>query len=124
MSTPFMLITTHRIKPGQLDAFHALAHTYEEFVHANEPDLLAYYTYIDADHSEASLVQIHRNEQSAEHHMTIAAELIGQGLTLADTVRVEIYGTPGPIVEQARAANAAANVQVSAKPRSLGGFSR
>jgi quinol monooxygenase YgiN len=124
MSAPFIFITTHKINPGQLGEFRRLSREFEEFVRANEPDLLAYYAYLDEDTSEASLVQIHRNASSADHHMEIAAEKIAQGLAVTTTVRAEVYGNPGPVVGQVRQANTAAGIPVSIKPEVLGGFTR
>jgi quinol monooxygenase YgiN len=124
MATPFVLITTHRIKPGQYERFVELSRDFAEFVRANVPEMLGYYAYLDADRSEVSLVQIHRDATSAEHHMTVSAEKIGQGIALVETVRVEVYGHPGPVVSQAGAANATAGAQVSIKPEVLGGFTR
>jgi hypothetical protein len=120
MPAPFVFITTHRIKPGQFERFIALSRDFEEFLRVNEPDLLGYYAYLDADRSEVSLVQIHRDANSAEHHMNIAAEKIGQGIALTETVRVEVYGNPGPVVGQAGEANAVSDVQVSVKPEVMG----
>jgi quinol monooxygenase YgiN len=124
MPAPFVFITTHKIKPGRFDEFAALSEEYEKFVRANEPDLLGYGAYLDEDRGEVSLVQIHRDANSADHHMTIAAEKIAQGLALTETVRVEVYGDPGPVVGQARQANTASGVQTSVKPEPLDGFTR
>jgi hypothetical protein len=124
MSAPFIFITTHKINPGKLGEFHRLSREYEEFIHASEPDLLAYYTYFDEDVGEASMVQIHRDSASADHHMKIGAEMIAQGLAITETVRAEVYGNPGPVVDQALAANAAAGTPVSIKPDARGGFTR
>jgi quinol monooxygenase YgiN len=124
MPAPFIFITTHKINPGKLDAFKTLSREYEEFVRANEPDLLAYYAYLDEDSSEAALVQVHRDAASAEHHMQVAAEKIGQGLAITTTVRAEVYGQPRSIVRQALGANSAAGAQVSIKPDMLDGFTR
>lgn len=124
MPAPFIFITTHKINPGKLGEFRKLSREYEEFVRANEPDLLAYYAYFDEDSSEAALVQIHRDAASAEHHMQIAAGKIGQGLAVTTTLRAEVYGQPRAIVGQALAANSAAGAQVSIKPDMLDGFSR
>ena len=121
---PFIFITTHKINPGKLDEFRALSREYEEFVRANEPDLLAYYAYLDEDSSEAALVQVHRDAASAEHHMQVAAGKIGQGLAITTTVRAEVYGQPRSIVGQALGANSAAGAQVSIKPDVLDGFTR
>jgi quinol monooxygenase YgiN len=124
MPTPFVFITTHKIKPGQYDRFVELSRDFEEFVRANVPDMLGYYAYLDADRGEVSIVQIHRDATSAEHHMTVGAEQIGQGVALTETVRVEVYGTPGPVVTQAGEANFGFGAQVSIKPEVLGGFTR
>lgn len=124
MSAPFIFITTHKINPGQLDEFKRLSREFEEFVRANEPDLLAYYAYLDEDTSEASLVQIHRDASSADFHMEIAAGKIAQGLAVTTTVRAEVYGNPGPVVGQVGKANTVAGVPVSIKADVLGGFTR
>lgn len=124
MPAPFIFITTHKINPGKLDEFKELSREYEEFVRANEPDLLAYYAYLNEDSSEAALVQIHRDAASAEHHMQVAAEKIGQGLAVTTTLRAEVYGQPRSIVGQALEANSAAGAQVSIKPDMLDGFTR
>lgn len=124
MPAPFVFITTHRIKPGEFQRFTALSRDYEEFIKANEPDLIAYYTYLDEKRSEVSLVQIHRDAKSADHHMKVAAEKIAQGVALTDTVRIEVYGNPGPVVAQVRDANALSGAQISIKPEVLGGFTR
>jgi precorrin-3B methylase len=124
MPAPFVFITTHKIKPGQYDRFIELSRDFEEFVRANVPDLVGYHTYLDADRGEVSIVQIHRDATSAEHHMTVGAEKIGQGIALVETVRVEVYGHPGPVVAHAGEANATAGAQVSIKPEVLGGFTR
>jgi hypothetical protein len=56
--------------------------------------------------------------------MKIGAEMIAQGLAITETVRAEVYGNPGPVVDQALAANAAAGTPVSIKPDARGGFTR
>jgi quinol monooxygenase YgiN len=124
MSAPFIFITTHKINPGQLGEFRKLSRQYEEFVHANEPDLLGYYAYLDEVSSEAALVQIHRDAASAEHHMQIAAGKIGQGLAITTTLRAEVYGQPRSIVGHALEVNSAAGAEVSIKPDVLDGFTR
>jgi quinol monooxygenase YgiN len=123
MSAPFIFITTHKINPGQLDEFKRLSREFEEFVRANEPDLLAYYAYLDEDTREASLVQIHRDASSGDFHMEIA-DKIAQCLAVTTTVRAEVYGNPGPVVGQVEEANTVAGVPVSIKADVLGGFTR
>jgi hypothetical protein len=56
MPASFILIATHKINAGQLGEFRRLSREFEEFLHVNEPDLLAYYAYLDQEQGEVSLV--------------------------------------------------------------------
>jgi hypothetical protein len=124
MSAPFIFITTHKINLGQLGEFKRLSREFEDFVLANEPDLLAYYAYLDEDTSEASLVQIHRDASSADFDAEIAAGKIAQSMAVTTTVRAEVYGNPGPVVGRVGEADRVAGVPVSIKPDVLGGLFR
>jgi hypothetical protein len=53
-----------------------------------------------------------------------AAEKIRQGLAVTETVRAEVYGSPGPIVGQIQEANTVRGFPASIKSQALGGFSR
>ncbi len=122
MSEPFVVITTHRVRPGQLEEFKALSRQYMEFVAANEPRTGARFASLDTAETEASLVQIHPDSASADQHMQVAGELIGQGLALTETVGIEVYGEPGPVARRGMEANAAEGVPLSIKSRRLGTF--
>ena len=124
MSAPFLLITSHKIAPGRLDEFLEISRTYEEFIYANEPDLLGYSANLNEERDEVSLMHIYRNADAAEMHAQLAAEKIREGLAVTETVRIEILGNPGPALGQAREANAANGVAVDLKPEALGGFTR
>ncbi|MGH3367611.1 MAG: hypothetical protein ACRDOY_10445 [Nocardioidaceae bacterium] len=125
MFTPFIFITTHKLQEGQLDEFTAMTERYTQFIEANEPNLMGHFTYLNEDRTEASLVQVHTDAASADRHMQVAAELIGQGVGHTDgNVRIEVYGTPGPLVQKALETNASNGIQVSVKTSGLAGFSR
>jgi hypothetical protein len=124
MTTPFVMITTHRIHPGHLDEFEAMTRSYLDLVEAEEPRAQMHSVYVDPERSEVSLVQVHPDAASADHHMQVASQLIGQGLAVVDTLGVEVYGEPGPVVRQALEHNASAGVPVTVRAGSWGGFTR
>lgn len=125
MSAPFIFVTTHMINEEQLDDFEALTDDYMHNVETNEPQVLAQHAYLSADRTEVSFVHIHADAESADRHMQVAGEQIGQGLALTESnLRVEVYGAPGPVLRQALEANAAKGTVVSVKPSRLAGFAR
>lgn len=125
MSVPFIVVTTHAIKPDHAGDFAVAAEEYARFVEANEPRVQQQHVYLSADQTEVSVVHVHADAESADLHMQVAAEQLGQGLALTErNVRVEVYGVPGPVLTQALEANAARGTQVSVKPAGLGGFTR
>jgi hypothetical protein len=71
-----------------------------------------------------AVVQVHPDAAAVDHHMQVAGELIGQALALVDTVGVEVYGEPGPVLRQALDHNTSAGVPVTVEPAALGGFTR
>lgn len=88
-------MTIHRIFEGHLDDFEALTHTYVMDVEANEPRVRAQHAYLNDDRTEVSFVHIHPDADSADSHMQVASNQIGQGLAIAEAnLRVEVYGRP------------------------------
>jgi hypothetical protein len=124
MTTPFIYITTHRIDPEHRAELDALTTEYTDYLRANEEDLLAHYSYRDETGCELSLVQIHRDAESAERHLKLAGPLIHRGVTLAPTLRIQVYGEPGPAVRQALQANVEAGAQVVVAATTGPGFAR
>ena len=124
MSSPFVFITTHRIKPGALERFTALHEEYLDVVEQHEPRALAHFTFVNAEGTEASLVQIHPDAESAEHHLAVVAPHLVEAAELVENVAIETYGEPGPRVRAALDHNAQAGVTVRVHPRPLGGFAR
>ncbi len=124
MTSPFVLVTTHRINPGNLGPFTALNEEYLDFVEHNEPQMLAHVSSLSADGTVVSLVQIHPDAASADHHLEVAGPRILAAADLIQNVGIDVYGTPGPLLQAAIAYNAASGVPVRVFDASLGGFSR
>lgn len=124
MTAPLIILTTHRIESGDREQLAALTERYTELLHTQEPHLWAHYSYIDEPNQELTLVQVHRDAVSAERHMQLAGKLIGAGTELAPTLRIQIYGEPGPGVQQAAVRNAGDGVSVVMAARPGPGFRR
>lgn len=125
MTAPFIFVTTHTLDEGVLDEYMAQDGEFRAFLQENEPDLLDYQVFMDDDQTEVTFVFVFRDASAADHHMQIARELIGRGLEITSTSRLEVYGgSPGPVLGGVLDANAEAGVPVSIKARPLGGFSR
>jgi hypothetical protein len=124
MSTPFVFITTHSIKPGSLGRFTALHDDYLDFVEANEPRMLGHHSYASEDGTTVSLVQIHQDTESAEHHLQIVASRLADATEIVENTAIEVYGAPGPAVRAALAHNRDAGVPVRVTSEILGGFTR
>ncbi|HEX7097811.1 MAG TPA: hypothetical protein VF377_01115 [Acidimicrobiia bacterium] len=125
MSAPFIFVTTHTLNEGVLDEYMAQDAEFRSFLEENEPDLLDYQVYMDEGQSEVTFIFVFRDAGAADHHMKVANELIGRGLGITQTSRLEVYGgTPGSVLGAVLEANAEAGVPVSIKAQALGGFSR
>jgi hypothetical protein len=124
MDTPFVLVTTHRVDEPNRDRFHELSRALTEYVEANEPEMLAYYAFFDADGGEVSLMQVHRDAGSADRHLELAHSRFEPGLAISEVLRIEVYGAPGPLLREAIAHFEPLGVAVSIKPALVDGFTR
>ena len=126
MPGPFILIATHRLKPGALDAERRRVPGLSEFIESHEPRVIAFNEYADADSNEVSVVQIHPDAESMEFHAQLVAERAAQayGETLEATTRIQLYGSPSAQMVQTLREQAGKGVEVTVSPEHLGGFTR
>ena len=124
MSAPFIFITTHVLNEGKLEDYLDQNRDFRDFVEANGPRLLDFQVYMSEDQSEVTFVFVYPDAAAADHHMQIARERIGRGLEITRTARLEVFGTPGPVLGQVLRANADHGVPLTVKPTALGGFRR
>ena len=124
MVTPFVFVTTHRIKPGGRQQFTALHREYVRFVEEHEPQMLGHFTYLSEDGTEVSLLQWHADAGSAEQHLDVVAPRLAVVGEVVENTAIEVYGDPGPTVRAALDRNRDAGVAVRITNQVLGGFSR
>lgn len=124
MTSPFILITSHRVQDGQLETLEELGRAFVDSIDANEPDVLSFKLYLSEDGRQLSHLLVQRDAAAMDRHFQISGELIGKSLEVAETTDITVLGEPGPILSGVLAANAAEGVNVRVLPRQLNGLVR
>jgi hypothetical protein len=122
MSEPFVFITTHTINDGMLDQIEELGTRFTELVEASDTGLLAFHFYVSDDGSEVASVQVHSDAASMDAYLPIVGEMIASALELSRTDRIDVYGTPGPVLREVLRHNEEQGARVRVMPRHLDGF--
>ena len=126
MLEPFIFIATNRLKPDAYEAERRRVPGLVEFIEAGEPRLLAFNEYINAERTEVTVVQVHRDAASMEFHMGVVGERAAQAYaeTLDSTTQIQVFGTPSDAVVETLRAQAGAGVPLAVHAEHLGGFTR
>ena len=108
MTAPFIFIGTHKIKPGQREAFKAYFTTFcSEIVEPQEPRLHSFYGYSAPDSDVVTIVQVHPDGDSMGTHMKVGVEHFAEAYAeyLEPESTLQIYGTlTGELIEAISAA--------------------
>jgi len=94
MSEPVISIDTSLIRDGRLDELKSAVADLVEFVRANEPRPIVYEVYVDQTGSRMTVVQVHPDSASMEHHMTVAGPAFAEFAELITLSTMDVYGTP------------------------------
>ena len=126
MTGPFIFVATNRLKEGKLDGEKQRLPDLVDFIRANEPRLIAFNEYANAEGTEVAVVQVHPDADSMVFHMKLIAERAAGAYadTIDTTTNIQIFGEPGDAVADMLQRQAGAGVPLSLKPRFLGGFTR
>jgi hypothetical protein len=94
MPGPFVFVAANKVKEGKLEGEKQRVPGWVEFIHSNEPRLIAFHEYLSADGTEVEYVQVHPDTDSFENHMRVV-ERSGRSYTqtLGGTTSIRIYGT-------------------------------
>ena len=121
---PLIFVTTHTIKEGRLDDLAARNTEFVDFVARHEPDILGLHAYLSDDRTRLTIIQVHPNADSLEHHLRVAGDQIHQSLELVTNDRVDVYGTPGELASTLLAQLRTAGLQVAVNPSPILGLAR
>ena len=126
MTGPFIFIATNRLKPGMLDAETARVPGLVEFVHTQEPRVIAFNEYVNAEGTEVAVVQVHPDADSMAFHMGIISDRAAAAYaeTVDMTTSIHVFGTPSNAVVELLRRQAGVGVPLDVKPHHLGGFTR
>jgi hypothetical protein len=91
MSTPFVYVGTWTIKEGKLDEARKWLAEHADFVETNEPRMIAFHFYVDAETGTCSVVQLHPDSTSMEFHMQLLAEHMSAAQDYIDQILTEQY---------------------------------
>jgi hypothetical protein len=126
LSGPFIFIATNRLKPGKLADERDRVPGLVDFVHENEPRVIAFNEYVNEEGTEVAVVQIHPDADSMAFHLEVIAERAAAAYaeTVAATTSIQVFGTPSNAVLEVLDRQAGAGVPLTVKPLHLGGFTR
>jgi GTPase SAR1 family protein len=126
MPGPFIFIATNRLRDASFEAERSRVPELSQFIEANEPRLIAFNEYASEDHSEVTVVQIHRDAASMEFHMSVVGERARQAYskTVEATTRIQVFGTPTEQILRMLGQQAGSGVPLTIYPEHLGGFTR
>jgi hypothetical protein len=82
------------VREGALEELKRGIKRLVEFVDANEPRLIAYDVYLNDDGSQMTVVHLHPDSASLEHHMDVAGPLFRSLADLVTLTSIRVYGEP------------------------------
>jgi len=89
---PIIYIDNSEIIPGRHEELTGAIKELADFVQANEPELIAYRVYFSADGMHMSVMHIHPNSASLEHHFKVTASRFARFAGLIHLSRIDVYG--------------------------------
>lgn len=104
MSGPIVYVDHSEIVEGRLGELTDRMNGLVDLVQSNEPRLLAYSAYLNADGTEISVVHVHRDSASMVTHFQVAGPAFRNFVDLVRLQSIDVYGdAPDEVVDQLRA---------------------
>ena len=103
MPEPIVSIDTSEIREGKLDDLKVAVAELVAFVESNEQRPILYDIYFDETGTRMTVVQVHPDCASMEHHMTVAGPAFAGFSELVTLSTLDVYGEPSEaLLEQLR----------------------
>jgi quinol monooxygenase YgiN len=100
-SDVILFVDTSDVREGALEALKPALDRLVDFVEANEPRLIAYNVYFSEDGTRLTVMSVHPDSASLEHHMEVAGPLFRRFVDLVTLTSIHIYGEPSEkVLEQ------------------------
>lgn len=94
MSQPLIYVDTSSVREGALEELKAAVAELSDFVAENEPRLISYNVYFTEDSSQMTVVHVHADSASLDHHMDAAGPRFARFADLLTLSSIHIYGEP------------------------------
>jgi hypothetical protein len=94
MSDAIVYVDTSDVGEGALEELKAGMKELVDFVAANVPRVLAYNVYFSADGTTMTVVHVHPDAASLEHHLEVAGPVFRRFVELVTLSSIHIYGEP------------------------------
>ena len=127
MTTPFIFIGTHRVKPGKREEFMKYFTEFcTELVKPNEPRLHSFFGYTAPDSDLVTVVQVHPDADSMATHMRLIMQHINEAYAdyLEPESTMQIYGTISDELAQTIAGASQGRTDAVTIREPFAGFSR
>jgi hypothetical protein len=94
MSDAIVYVDTSEVREGALEELKTGMKELVDFIAANEPRLLAYNVYFSDDGTGMTVVHVHTDSASLEHHLEVAGPVFRRFVDLVTLSSIHIYGEP------------------------------
>jgi hypothetical protein len=110
MAAPLVYVDTSEVREGAAESIGPAIEDLVAFLEANEPDLLGYGVYLSDDGTRMTVVHVHTDSASLEHHLEVGGPAFRPFIDLITLKSIDVYGEPSETVVE----------QLVAKARMLG----
>jgi hypothetical protein len=94
MSDAIVYVDTSDVREGALEELKAGMKELVDLIAANVPRVLAYNVYFSADGTTMTVVHVHPDSASLEHHLEVAGPIFRRFVELVTLTSIHIYGEP------------------------------
>jgi hypothetical protein len=94
MSKALVYVDTSEVREGALEELKGAIEELAEFIEANVPQILAYNVYLSDDGSRMTVVHVHADAASLDHHMDVAGPAFRRFADLLTLSSIRVYGEP------------------------------
>jgi hypothetical protein len=92
MNQPIVYVDTSTIREGKLGELQVAMKHLAAFVEGNVPQLISYAFYLDAKHTQMTVVAVHPDSASLEFHLDAGREEFEKFAALIQLAKIEVYG--------------------------------
>ncbi|MGE5747134.1 MAG: hypothetical protein ACM33U_07735 [Solirubrobacterales bacterium] len=102
-TAPLVYVDTSDVREGALEQLKGAVAELAEFVEKNVPRIVAYSAFFSDDGRQMTVVHVHADAASLDHHMEVGGPEFGKFAELLTLKSIQVYGEPSEkAIEQMR----------------------